>query len=101
MAAPVNEIEMIEQFLEVCIRSSHQISSWGSPYSNGFNSLMECMRYEHLQFLQIIRNMNDNHAELLKQYHADLDIPPSPGCEVNWMWFLSAFEDVKYAQVRM
>jgi hypothetical protein len=27
-----------------------------------------------------------------------VDLPPSPGCEVNWMWLLAAFEDKLHAQ---
>lgn len=26
------------------------------------------------------------------------DLPPSPGCDVNWMWYLAAFEDKLHAQ---
>lgn len=98
-AAPTNEREMLEQILDVCDRSSQLLSSYGSPYSNGFNSLIECMRYEHQYFMHNLLKTND-HAEFLRQYSSEVDMPPSPGCEVNWMWFLSAFENVKFAQVR-
>jgi hypothetical protein len=96
--APRDESEMIMQFLAVCERSTRESSVYGSPYSGGFNSIMECMKYEYYYFIQQILKANDN-QELLKQYHWDIDVPPSPGCQVNWMWYLSAFEEVKLAQV--
>ena len=96
--APRNEKEMMEQMLEVCEMSTNMLSSYGSPYYEGFNSLLECLRYEYRDFLGFILKQYD-HAEFLKQYHSEIDLPPDPGCEVNWMWFLSSFENVKYAQV--
>ena len=96
--APTNEREVVEHLLDACVASMDRLSTYGSPYNSGFNSLIECMRYEHSDFMRHILKSNSN-AELLKQYHSEIDLPPSPGCEVNWMWFLSAFEDVKRAQV--
>jgi len=95
--APQSEKEMMDHFLTVCEQSTRELSSYGSPYSGGFNSILECMRYEQTHFLQSILTTYD-HKEYLRQYASEIDLPPNPGCEVNWMWYLSAFEDVKLAQ---
>jgi hypothetical protein len=95
---PKSEKQFISIILNICDISVNRLSSYGSPYSNGFNSIMECVKNEYFDNVKSIAKSMSN-TKYLKEFHPVIDLPPSPGCEVNWMWFLSEFEDVKLAQV--
>lgn len=38
---------------------------------------------------------------LHEEYYPIIEgLPPAPGCDVNWMWHLTVFEEMIYAKVR-
>lgn len=94
---PKNELDIIWIVLQICDHNVREASSYGSPFSNGFNSVFECLHYEYKNVLhRIFRDVGN--TEYLEQFYPIIDIPPDDGCDVNWMWYLSMFESIKHAQ---
>lgn len=89
-----NEAEYVETMLQICSFVVGRLSMYGSPYANGYNSIMECVRQQHWTMEHFLSKRVLGRNTLVNSLLFPLaDLPPSPGCEVNWMWYLGAFEN--------
>ena len=83
------EDDFLQTILDVCELTMSRLPPYGSPYGNGFNSLVECIRFHKSFQLKSLASTayGDKNTVLNDLFHPMVTLTPTPPCDVNRKWF--------------
>jgi hypothetical protein len=94
-----NQVDVIQRLTAYCAEEVAN-SSPHNPYFSGYRSVIECVRTASIPIVKrALHNHFGEHVSAVHMLHPLVDLSPSEGCGVNWMWDLDVFERGKYSQV--